>query len=186
MQEEQNAGWSYNPGSTSQYTNDYASSQVNEAATSIGKVEWTASEYIANSKNFMWYMGLAIAILLISAVIYILGRDWVSIMAVVLIGLSVGVFAAQEPKVLKYSVDSTGLNVGNKEYPFSLFKSFSVAQEGAFRSVSLKPLKRFMPPLSIHFDPDDEGKIIDTISLYLPYEEHEEDMVDNLSRRLRF
>jgi hypothetical protein len=83
-------------------------------------------------------------------------------------------------------VDNSGIHIGAKFYPYVSFKSFSVAQEHAIGYISLMPLKRFMPPLVVHYAPEDEDRIANTLADYLPYEDHKTDMVDNFTRRIRF
>lgn len=150
-------------------------------------VEWTASEYLANPKSGGWFMLLALASIGTGVAVYfITGGSIVSSAVIVLTGLMFGIFSARQPEVLDYAIDNTGFHVGKRFYPYGSFKSFSVIHEGALGSISLMPLKRFMPPLVIHYDPNDEDKIANTLSNYLPYEEHKPDIVDSISRRLKF
>lgn len=149
-------------------------------------VEWTASEYVANPKNSGWFMLLGLASALLAVIVYFVTKDVVSTVITAVLGLLVGIFAARQPRTLNYAIDSQGLHVGQRFYPYNAFKSFSVADEHAMAYISLQPLKRFMPPLSIHYDPADEEKIAQTLAQYLPFEDHKPDMVDNLSRRIRF
>ncbi len=150
------------------------------------QIEWTASEYIANPKNAGWFSLLAVGSIVLAVIVYIVTRDVISTVVIAILGIVVGVFAARQPKTLQYRLDSQGLQVGQKFYPYGMFKSFSVAQEHAIGFISLLPLKRFMPPLIIHYAPDDEESIANTLADYLPYEEHKSDIVDNITRRFRF
>lgn len=156
------------------------------AAPAGARVSWSASEYIANPKNAGWFGLLAAASIVVAVIVYFLTKDKVSTAVIGILGVIVGVFAARQPRVLEYHIDQSGIHVGPKFYAYPGFKSFSVVEEGAFAHISLMPLKRFMPPLAIHFSPEDEEKIVDTLADYLPYEEHKPDMVESVSRRLRF
>jgi hypothetical protein len=53
-------------------------------------------------------------------------------------------------------------------------------------SIELDSLQRFRPGLSVFFSPQDGDTIIDTLSNYLPIEEHQPDIVDRFIRYLRF
>jgi hypothetical protein len=141
-------------------------------------VSWTASEYAANPKNVGWFMLLGLATIVLGAATYLITHDVISTIAICIFGIIVGVFAARKPHVLDYRVDSRGIQIGQKYYPYNTFKAMSY--------VSLLPLKRFMAPIAIHYSPDDEENILNTLADYLPYEDHKPDMVDNLSRRVRF
>ncbi len=149
-------------------------------------VEWTASEYLANPKSVGWFGLLAFGSILLAIVAFIVTDDWVSAIVIAVLGILVGVFAARQPQTLTYRIDSKGLTIGTKFYPYEMFKSFSIAQEHAMGFISLLPLKRFMPPLAVHYDPADEDRIAQTLAEYLPYEDHKQDVVDSISRRMRF
>jgi hypothetical protein len=83
-------------------------------------------------------------------------------------------------------VDEHFLYIGQKFYDWGMFKSFSVIEEDAINSIYLTPLKRFMPAISVYYSPDDEEKILTTISNYLPHEERARDFIDKLMHRIRF
>jgi hypothetical protein len=152
----------------------------------LAHVEWTASEYIAAPKSGGWFGLLAISSVILAVVVFILTRDILSTAVIGILGIIVGIFAARQPHTLTYSVDNQGLHIGEKFYPYETFKSFSVAKEQAISYISLSPLRRFMPPLTVHYSPDDEGRITQTLAEYLPYEDHKPDVVDSITRRIRF
>jgi uncharacterized membrane protein YobD (UPF0266 family) len=154
-------------------------------STEEALVSWTASEYQANPKSAGWFGSLALASVLLAVVIYLVTRDLISTVVIGLVGVIVGIFAARQPQILQYHLDSQGIYIGNKFYPYASFKSFSVAEDQAMSYISLLSLRRFMPPLAIHYDPADEEKIVNTLADYLPYEEHKKDIVDNITRRFR-
>lgn len=148
-------------------------------------VSWTASEYLANPKSAGWFGSLALASVLLAVIIYFITKDIIPTVVIGLVGVIIGVFAARQPRVLEYHLDNKGIYIGHKFYAYSMFKSFSIANDQALGYISLMPLKRFMPPLVIHYDPNDEDKIADTLASYLPFEEHKRDIIDNISRRFR-
>jgi len=189
MQEEQTkegneqAAWAYKPdsGAPAPSYDSAPTAQASEAA-----VSWTASEYIANPKNIGWFVSLGLAALLLGVGIYFLTHDLISLIVILIIGVCVGVFAARQPQTLEYRLDRSGIHLGDKSYPYTSFKSFSLVQEGAFSHISLLSLRRFMPAMAIHYAPEDEKKIVEVLADYLPYEEHKQDIIDNFSRRVRF
>lgn len=150
-------------------------------------ISWTASEYIAHQKSGKWYGLLALGTVLLAALAYfITGGDIVSVVVIVVVAIVFGGYAGRKPKELQYTVGPDGLSIGGKAYSFHDLRSFSVLNEGAFSSISFMPLKRFMPTLSIYYAPDDEDKIVDVLSQYLPFEPREHDTVDRLMRKIRF
>lgn len=150
------------------------------------QVTWTASEYIAHQKGISWFIGLGLSIFVAALLTFFVTKDKVPAVVIVIVGIAFGIFGARQPDVLSYTVDRTGIYIGQRFHPYSVFKSFSVIDEGPIRSIVLMPLKRFMPQLSIYFDPNDEDKILDVLSSYLPYQEPKNDPVDQLMRKIRF
>jgi hypothetical protein len=102
------------------------------------------------------------------------------------VGIIVGVSAGRKPRQMEYEISSSGLRIGEKSYPYSLFRTFSVIRDGALSSISFSPIKKLMPPISAYFAPKDEERITKILGNYLPYEERKLDNVERLSRRLRF
>ncbi len=149
-------------------------------------VSWTASEFIAHRKSPRWYGMLAVAAIVMAAIVYALTRDKVSTAVVMVAAVVLGFYAARQPRELDYQLDDRGLSIGSKFYDYDSFKSFSVIDEGAFASITLMPLKRFMPPLTIYYAPDDEPRILNLLAERLPLEEHRADAIDHLMRRIRF
>lgn len=149
-------------------------------------ISWTASEYIAHSKGIGWFVLLGVAVVAVAALVFLLTRDLISTAIIVIIAALVGTTSARKPRVLPYHLSPQGLTVGNKFYPYAQFKSFSIMDEGAFSSIMFLPMQRFMPPLSIYYDPEDEERIVAALSMYVPMEMRKHDAMDILARRLRF
>lgn len=150
------------------------------------RLTWTASEYIANAKSSSWTMSLIGGTILLAVAALLLTREWISAVAILIAGILFAVFAARQPRTLNYAVLGNGLQVGEKFYPFTMFKSFSLSHDHAVGVISFTPLKRFMLPLTVHYALDDEERIFMSLADYLPYKEHEADMVENITRRIRF
>lgn len=149
-------------------------------------ITWTASEYINHTRGAGWYLALVIGTIVLAAAVYLITKDYFAAGVVGIMGVVVAAFSTHKPKQVSYELSSFGLKAGEKVYPYSLFKSFTLIREGALSSVNLIPIKRFMPPLSIYFEPADEQKIVATLGNHLPYEEGGLDAIERLSRRLRF
>lgn len=150
-------------------------------------VSWTASEFISHDKSTGWYALLGLFAIALAALVYFFSHgDKVPTVVVIIVAITFGVMASRKPRELDYSVDERGVQVGDKLYSYAGFRSFAVVQEEAVESIWLMPLKRFTPPLTIYFDPDDGQKIVDVLGSYLPIENRQLDMVDRLMHRIRF
>jgi len=150
------------------------------------RITWSASEYIAHQKSPGWYLVLAGAALAFSAIVYVLTKDFVSVAVILIAAIVFGFYAGRQPRVQQYTLSDAGISIGGKMYSFDQMKTFSVIEEGAFSSITFWPLKRFMPAVSIYYDPQDEEKIVTFLSNFLPMDIEKRDMVDNLMRKIRF
>jgi len=149
-------------------------------------VPWSASEYIHHDRGAAWYALLLLGTAGLAAAVYLLTKDYFATGAIAVVGIIVGVFAARKPSQVTYEISDSGLKVGQKLYPFNQFKSFSITHDAGVSSVSLLPLKKFMPPVDAYFGPADEEKITDLVGRHLPYEERKTAGIDRLSRKLKF
>ena len=156
------------------------------AAANQEAISWTASEFIAHHKTSGWYFVLLLASSVGAALIWLVTKDIVSALVVMFAGGIFGAYAARQPRQLSYQVDPSGLTIGQKHYGFNEFRSFSVMPEGAFSSIIFSPLKRFGTLVTIYYDPEDEERIIEALSLRLPHEERRPDPIDGMMRRIRF
>ncbi|HUD06673.1 MAG TPA: hypothetical protein VMR34_02195 [Candidatus Saccharimonadales bacterium] len=150
-------------------------------------VSWTASEFIGNSKKPSWFIVFGVIIVGVAGGVYLWTRDLFSGIMIIVIGIIFAIVSAKQPKNVEYSINPSGIQIGNKSFDFTDFKSFSVIDdEDKLGSVVLLPIKRFSPPISLYYDRNDEDKILDAVSLYVPHEESKVDTVDKLIRKIRF
>ncbi len=149
-------------------------------------IAWSASEFIAHQKSAGWYAILGLVTIAIADAVYFSTHDKISTGMIIFAGLLMGYYASRKPKVVDYKLDHYGLSIGTKFYGYGDFKSFALVNEGAFSSIMFMPLKRFMPALSIYFEPKDEDKITNLLAPLLPVSQHKPDAVDHLMRRIRF
>ena len=149
-------------------------------------ISWTASEFVAHEKSAGWYLSLAAAAAALAAVIYLLTRDAISAVVILVGALVLGIYGARKPRQLDYRLDSSGVTIGSKHHIYEEFRSFGVVAEGAFSSIVFMPLKRFAPLTTIYYAPEDEDKIIKLLSDQLPFQEHSHDIIDRLMLRIRF
>jgi len=159
---------------------------VQQAYPEQEAVSWVASEYISQTKNGGWYFALFGAIVLICGVVYLVSRDLLSVIFLSVMGILFAVIASRKPRQMQYTIDAEGILIGNREYDFGNFKSFSLQHDGAVGYISLLPLKRFMPEIVIYYAPEDEQRIFDALALNLPNENHKETIADKFARIIRF
>jgi hypothetical protein len=150
------------------------------------EVTWSASEFIEHGKDFTWYAYLVVATLALVFFVYLFTHDIISIVAVMAMAILFGVMASRKPRVLTYTLDHEGLTIGDKFHPYVDFKSYSVNHEGAFSSISFMPMKRLRPPVSVYYAVEDEERIAEVLTQFLPMQMRQADVVDKLARGIRF
>ncbi len=146
---------------------------------------WQASEYIQHHKGLAWYVLLGVVVLIFVIVAAIL-KLWLGIALFLVMGAAIAVYAKKEPRILNYSLDTSGVTIEGKHYPYNSFRSFSVFQDIEWHSIELDPTQRFMPRLTLLFSDDDIADIADHLSLHLPHNDRQPDFIERITRRLRF
>lgn len=180
------AGWQFKTESERNNSAPSGNSSSKAQSRTAPLVQWSASEYIDHKKGFAWYLALFLGAILVTALLYLFTRDILSsIIVLVLLGVF-AVLAGRKPRVLEYRLDTTGIAVGNKFYAYGEFKSFTLEEAGPVKSITFLPMKRFMPPISVYFAPQDEPKITTALSQFLPYEQRPSSTIDNFMRSIRF
>jgi hypothetical protein len=181
------ANWQYNPeNSVASYDGAELAEPRGVPLPAIPSVQWSASEYVAHEKSAGWYAMFFGGSIVIVALVFLITRDILAGIVVLLACAAISVYAGRKPGTNMYIVDEKGIQVQDKFHSFAEFRSFSVVEEGAINSIWLKPLKRFAPVVVMYFSPDDEQKIIDVLANFLPHEERELDTIDRLSKKMRF
>lgn len=165
--------------------NDTAFNNAQPNAT-LQPITWSASEFVSHQKTTLWYIGLGATSAVITLVVYAVTRNILSAIVVATAFMALGVLAARKPETKSFEISTSGVRVGAQGYPYSLFKSYSVVEDGAINCIWLRPLKRFMPTVAMYYSPDDEERIIMMLDNFLPQEDRQHDIVDRLSRRIRF
>src|SRR6266568_1571705 len=168
--------------------NDTATAPDSDAGASVqpDSIQWTASEFIAHQKSAGWYLVLAFSAIILAALTYLISHDLSSATVVIVVAIFLAAIAGHKPRELQYSVNPKGFTVGHRSYTYGMFKSFSIVQEGAFSSVLFMPLKRFMPPVTIYYLPEDESKVVEMLGAYLPLAPVRNDLLDKFLERIRF
>jgi hypothetical protein len=148
-------------------------------------ISWEASEYIHNDKGVMWLVGLGV-VAMVFALIAIFLQAWTFLAMVIAGAIAMGVFAFRQPHVLHYTLNDVGVQIADRTYHYSDFRAFGIMQEGAFFTMTLIPVKRFAPALSVYFAEEQGEDIVDIVSAHLPMEHVEPDIIDRIMHLLRF
>lgn len=147
---------------------------------------WEASEYIEHHHSPSWYMSLGALTLGFMAFLTVVLKEILSAIVVLLMAVSVVVYAHRKPRSLQYQVSSGGINIGSKFYGYNEFKSFAVIGAQSVVSIELDPVKRFMPRLSMLIDQKQAPALVDILNQHLPHEDRDPEFIDRLAHSLKF
>lgn len=157
----------------------------NKALDLSEPVAWEATEYVQHDKNALWFSLFGLVVLGLIALAIFLIKSWTFVVLIAVMAVAVVVYALRPPRVLRYTLSTQGIHVGEKLYAFSDFKAFGIVRDGDAYFVMLVPNKRFMPAVSIYF-PEESGEVIvDTLGSRLPMRDLHLDAIDTIVRKLR-
>lgn len=148
-------------------------------------VTWEASEFVHHAKANNWYVFVGLFGVALAAVLFFL-VDWFSSLVIVLLTVAVFVWGKQEPRVLRYSISESGISVGEKNYLFENFSSFSLNQQTQFSSIEFMPTKKFSTPITIYLSNDNLEQVLEIVGTLLPRQDRAPDPLDKLTSWLRF
>ncbi|HWZ65681.1 MAG TPA: hypothetical protein VNX65_02685 [Patescibacteria group bacterium] len=148
-------------------------------------ISWSAAEYTHNTKSVGWYLGFGVAMLVIIIVSIRVGSPTFILLAVVM-AVALAVVSNRKPQILNYVLNASKLQIDQKSYAISEFKSFGVTSEGTSYSIALIPVKRFMPAIHIYFTEENGEKIVDILSSHLTMQQTEPDFVEKFFSKIHF
>jgi hypothetical protein len=146
---------------------------------------WQAAEYIQHSHSPLWYAGLGALTIGFLLLLVLVLHEWLSAVVVLLVVVSIVVYAHRAPRTLAYTLTATGIMIGEKYYPYSDFHSFAVLPYHGQMNVELDPLKRFMPRISLPADEQNLDALIEVLGSRLPRSDRKPDPIDRLTHYLK-
>ena len=99
---------------------------------------------------------------------------------------SLAFISARKPRQETYTLEREYLHVGAKSYSLQDFKAFTVDEESPILNVTLLPLRRLLPAITVYVDELHEQDVLDYFADFLPSEPHKIDAIDRILRRLHF
>ncbi len=155
-----------------------------DEATKVGALQWTASEYRVQQKNPLWFVIFIAIVAVISLGIFLLTHEKINAIVILVTGGAVAFFASQPPTDRHYEITEKSIKIDAKEYPLDAFQVFSVVDEGTRNSIWLRPIKKPSLMVIMHYPPEQEMNIINTLSQFLPHEDRKLDIVDRLAKKI--
>jgi hypothetical protein len=146
---------------------------------------WQASEYVHHHKSTGWYAALVGAVVALMAGAVLL-KLWLYMAVFLIMGIAVMVYARKPPRTMMYELSSEGVHIDGKLFPFTVFRSFSVMPDEEWHSIDLEPAKPFNPRMVLLFNTEDFDEIVGHLELHLPRVDREPDVIERITRYVRF
>jgi hypothetical protein len=146
---------------------------------------WQASEYVHHNKGMNWYAGLAAGVAVLVG-IAALTRQWIDIVLFAMVGAALVIYGRKPPRLMTYELTPKGIRIDGKDYMYSEFRSFGVLPDVEWHTIDLEPTQRFSPRITVLFSDDDFKNIVGHLELHLPRVDRKPDLVEQLTRYLRF
>lgn len=147
---------------------------------------WQAHEFSDHQRPASWYAAYGFVSLVIIAVAFLLLRDIITVVALVMVAVIFVFGVSRKPKELEYVINEHGISIGAKHYPYDSFKCFYVSNDATGSTIGLQSMKRYLPPVSLRCPEDKEDMVLETLSHYLPYEERDGDLMESITHKFRF
>ncbi len=148
-------------------------------------ITWEASEFAQYDKSVGWFIVVFSVGLIISIGMFFV-VDLMSASVVLFMTIALIIYAKFKPRSLRYTISRHGISVGDSDYRFSAFRSFSIMSNEGLNSIFLVPMERFKVPITMYMAPENQEQIINTLSIYLPNQQRQPDLLDRVTSKLRF
>lgn len=148
-------------------------------------LRWQAPEFSYTNKPMGWYLvlGLFFIGLIVLAIII---RQWMTIALLAVMWIALAVYARKKPRMLDYMITNHGIHVGEKNYDYNRFSSYSENNDHGMRVFDLLPKKRLAIMVSLSVTSEIEAKVDQSLSKLLPKNDRKKDPVDKFIQYIKF
>ncbi|MEM6997293.1 MAG: hypothetical protein AAF413_00095 [Patescibacteria group bacterium] len=150
-------------------------------------VSWVGPEFIHHPKNAGWYMGLGFIAAVVAVACYFLTSGSIfAVITIVLAVIALAAFASRQPKDHQFTIDYSGVYVGERLYPYEQFGSFAITNNDDIESIYLMSVNRLQMPLSLYVPAEQMEAALQIVEAMVPYQERDQTLVEQLMHNLRF
>lgn len=156
-----------------------------QAAAETTLMSWNAPEFTFTNKPAGWYVLLALFFMAMIG-IAIFTQQYLTIGLLVLMCISLVIYAQRKPRTLNYTITTHGVYVGEKSYHFDSFSSFYEISDYGQRVFELVPSKQLGTLVSLPIQEGEERAVEGLLGSVLPKVPPRNDLIDRLLRAMRF
>ncbi|HEY1085895.1 MAG TPA: hypothetical protein VGE34_04190 [Candidatus Saccharimonadales bacterium] len=150
----------------------------------MGAVSWQAEEYLQHDKTPMWYV-VFILVVVIFMGLAIWQSAWTVVVLIPVTAVALMVYTHRPARLINYTVSSTGFHINDQLHPMGEFKAFGVIQDNGTNALTLIPVKRFRPGITVYFPAEVGEELVDALGAYIPMQELKPDIFDKIISKLR-
>ena len=150
----------------------------------VDEISWKIEESNFTPKTTEWFWALGI-LMLAFIVFSILLKNYLLIIIMALAAFIIYINKNQKPRQIDFCLNSNGLYIEQKFYPYDNFESFWIfpAHPEKKQELALRQKQRLASLLIIPFHSDDENKIRKILAIHLAENEEQESLIDLLRKR---
>lgn len=172
-----------------EYENNTQNSVITDEDQELQQIVWSAQEYQAQNKSFVWYALLyLVGIILITASIIFYHKEIVKMLSIILVIISIiaslHIISNKKPKIINYKLDEDLITVNSKIYSLGSFRSFSTIIQNNTEEVRLTPVSSTQPNITIRLDDKTKANVLTLLSNAIPYEQVNLSFLDKISNKL--
>lgn len=150
-------------------------------------VSWTFPEYIKHRRGIVWYIGIAIILVLL--VIFALATQSYIFLMIIVLFIAIDILRRRrEPQMMEARITEDGFGFGAKTfYPWEQINSFWIAYDPpAVKNLYLDFKSGIRPSITISLENQNPLRIRKILSAYMPEDvEKDESFSDGLARFLK-
>lgn len=148
-------------------------------------VQWQSPEYHHGDRGILWFVGFGVVVIALVLVAIFIMQSWSFALLLLAAAAALIVYMRRPPQIIDYVLSEKGLYINDKLHGFAEFKAFGVIHDEHEYSISLIPVRRFQPSVSVYFPEEAGEQIVDILGVRLPMQELKPDAFDKIVRALR-
>ena len=152
---------------------------------SFEPIVWQAAEFEVPTRDWRWHAIFSlVVVLLVGYAIYT--RQWILLATILVVGGLLFFSNRIRPRQMTYKIDSSGLGINDKIYPFEQLKNYWFHAKEGRTYLNFVSTSKFMPTITIRMNSDHQENLKSVLSRILPMSDNSgEDWIDKINRWLK-
>lgn len=149
------------------------------------EIAWPGPEFIYYPKTTSWYITIIMLALGIAG-FFIWQKQYISAGTIVVIAIAMIILARAKPKIIQYTLNSSGITFKNKTRPLTDFKSFWIVEGDVISTLYLEKTGKLSSPTVAYITQIDPNIVREFLKTHMPEKEGGSNTLnEGLSRFLR-